>query len=69
MCLHSCADIKSANSDVVVFINDDIRSLGEPFSPIEKALIEFYEVRLYYIHQANILNGLLSLCYTFVDKS
>ncbi|VDK22681.1 unnamed protein product [Taenia asiatica] len=43
MVLESCASVASADCDVVVFINDTIRSLGSEFSSIEKALIEFEE--------------------------
>lgn len=43
MSLESCAHIADADCDVVVFINDTIRSLGSDFPSIEKALTKFEE--------------------------
>ncbi|VDN99861.1 unnamed protein product [Rodentolepis nana] len=44
MYLRSCSKIAEADCDVVVFVNDGIRSLGELFNAIEKTLTEFEEV-------------------------
>ena len=52
MYLEACDDILKAKCDVVIFINDDIPSLGESFTPIEKVLKEFNEVCVLLVHQA-----------------
>ncbi|VDL18736.1 unnamed protein product [Hymenolepis diminuta] len=44
MYLEACSSIADADCDVVVFVNDGICSLGEPFSGIEKILTAFEEV-------------------------
>ncbi|KAM7538043.1 hypothetical protein Aperf_G00000066338 [Anoplocephala perfoliata] len=44
MYLRGCISVSEAPCDVIVFVNDGIQSLGEPFSPIEKALVAFEEV-------------------------
>lgn len=44
MYLEACSSIADADCDVVVFVNDGICSLGEPFCGIEKTLTAFEEV-------------------------
>lgn len=44
MYLEASSRVDDAQCDVVVFVNDGIRCLGEPFSLIEKALTTFEEV-------------------------
>lgn len=44
MYLKTAPSFADADCDVLIFINDAIRGLGQPFGPIEEALTAFEEV-------------------------